>query len=68
MGYIPCMSTVQEIEAAIQTLPPDQVKTLQQWFEDFLEDQMELSDEVKAKLEQSHRDLAEGRFTTRQPS
>ena len=62
------MGTVQEIEAAIQALPIDEVKTLQEWFADFVEDLLELSDEVKAKLEQSHRDLAEGRYTTRQPS
>jgi len=62
------VSTVQEIEAAIQTLPLNEVKTLQEWFEDFVEDRLELSDEVKAKLEQSHRDLAEGRYTTRQPT
>lgn len=62
------MSTVQEIEAAIQTLPPDEVKTLREWFEDFIEDRLELSDEAKAKLDQSHRDLAGGHYTTRQPS
>ena len=62
------MSTVQEIEDAIQTLPPDQVKTLQEWFEDFIEDHLELSDEAKARLDESHRDLAEGRFTLRRPS
>ena len=62
------MGTVQEIEAAIQTLPLDEVKTLQEWFSDFIEDHLELSDEVKAKLEQSRRDLAEGHYTTRQPS
>lgn len=62
------MSTVQEIESAIQTLPPAEVKTLREWLEDFIEDRLELSDEAKVKLEESHRDLAEGRYTTRQPS
>ena len=62
------MGTVQEIEAATPTLPLDEVKALQEWFSDFIEDHLELSDEVKAKLEQSRRDLAEGHYTTRQPS
>lgn len=62
------MSTVQEIESAVQTLPAAELKAFQEWFEDYLEDQMELSDAVKTKLEESHRDLAEGRYTTRQPS
>ena len=37
------------------------------WIDDFLEDQLELTDEVKAKLDQSRREIAEGNHTTRQP-
>jgi len=37
------------------------------WIDDFLEDQLELTDEVKAKLDQSRREIAEGHYTTRQP-
>jgi len=35
--------------------------------DDSPEDQLELTDEVKAKLDQSRRDIAEGRCATRQP-
>jgi len=31
------MSTVQEIESAIEQLPPSQLSQLSQWFEDYLE-------------------------------
>jgi hypothetical protein len=61
------MSTVQEIEAAIPRLTRAEVEKLRAWIDDFLEDQLELTDEVKAKLDQSRQEIAEGRYTTRQP-
>lgn len=61
------MSTVQEIEAAIPQLPRVEVERLRVWLEEYLEDQCELTDEVKAKLDQSRREIAAGQFTARQP-
>ena len=61
------MSTVQEIEAAIPRLTRSEVEALRQWLDDYLEDQLELTDEIKAKLDQSHREIAAGEFTARQP-
>ncbi len=52
------MSTVQEIEAAIPRLSRAEIEELRAWIDDFLEDQLELTDEVKAKLEQSRREIA----------
>ena len=49
------MSTVQEIEA------------VRAWIDDFLEDQLELPDEVKATLDESCREIAAGNYTTRPP-
>jgi hypothetical protein len=67
LGYLAAMSTVQEIEAAIPRLSRAEVEAVRAWIDDFLEDQLELTDEVKAKLDQSHREIAAGNFTTRQP-
>jgi hypothetical protein len=67
LGYFIAMSTVQEIEAAIPRLSRNEVEEVRAWIDDFLEDQLELTDEVKAKLDQSHREIAEGHYTTRQP-
>jgi hypothetical protein len=39
---------------------------LRAWFEDYLEDQLELTEEVKAKLDESRREIAAGDYTTRQ--
>ena len=56
------MSTVQEIEAAIPRLSRSEVEELRAWIDDFLEDRLELTDEVKARLEQSRREHAQKPF------
>jgi hypothetical protein len=61
------MSTVQEIEAAIPRLSRAEIEQLRAWFEEYLEDQLELTEEVKAKLDESRREIAAGQYTTRQP-
>jgi hypothetical protein len=61
------MSTVQEIEAAIPRLSRAEIEEIRAWIDDFLEDRLELTDEVKAKLDQSRSEIAAGHYTTRQP-
>lgn len=61
------MSTVHEIEAVIPRLSRSEQEHLRVWLGEFLEDQRELTDEVKAKLDQSRREIAEGNCRTRQP-
>jgi ABC-type phosphate transport system ATPase subunit len=61
------VSTVKEIEAAIPRLSRAEIEEIREWIDDYLEDQMELSDETKARLEQSHREISSGQVTTRQP-
>ena len=61
------MSTVKEIEAAIPMLSRVEIEEVREWIDDYLEDQLELTDEVKAKLDQSHAEIAAGHYTTRQP-
>ena len=61
------MSTVQEIEAAIPRLSRAELEELRAWFEDYLEAHLELTDDVKAKLDESRREIASGHYTTRQP-
>jgi hypothetical protein len=65
--YFGCMSTVQEIEAAIPRLSRAELEELRMWFEEYVEDHLELTQEVKARLDESRREIAEGNFTTRQP-
>ena len=60
------MSTVKEIQAAIPNLSREDVEKIREWIDDYLEDHLELMDEVKAKLDQSRREIAAGQYTTRQ--
>ena len=62
------MSTLQEIEAAVPRLSPREVAELRAWLDEFSEDQLELTDAVKAELDEARRDIEAGRFRTRQPA
>ena len=57
------VSSVQEIQAAIPKLSRAEIEEIREWIEDYLEERLELSDEVKAKLEQSRADVAAGNYT-----
>jgi hypothetical protein len=61
------VSTVKEIQAAIPTLSREEIEQIRTWIDDYLEDHLELNDDVKAKLDQSRREIAAGQYTTRQP-
>ena len=62
------MSKVQEIAAAIEQLSPEELRAVHKWLEDFLEDQLEFTDEAKAAINEAERELAQGiRSRTRQP-
>jgi hypothetical protein len=62
------VSTVKEIQAAIPELSRAELEQIRDWIDERLENNLELSDDVKAKLDQSRREIAAGQFTTRQPS
>jgi hypothetical protein len=61
------VSTVTEIQEAIPRLSREEVEAIRDWIEDYLEARLELSDEATAKLDQSRREIAAGKYTTRQP-
>jgi hypothetical protein len=54
------MSSVQEIESAILQLSPNQMREVHEWLGNLVEDQLEMTDEFKAGIEQSERELAQG--------
>ena len=57
------MSRVQEIQAAIAKLSERELDELREW----LEDQLAIRDEVKAKLDESRAQIASGQCRARQP-
>jgi hypothetical protein len=61
------MSTILEIESAVQKLPVNQARELQDWLADYLEDGAELSPEFVASIERGQQDLREGKSRARQP-
>lgn len=61
------MSTIAEIEGAIPKLTRAELVEFHAWFEDYLEDHLELTDEVETRLDESRREIAAGHFTARQP-
>jgi len=67
LPYGSFMSTVQEITAAIPRLSRRELDELRAWLDGFWEDQLELNDEVKTKLEEARRDVQDGRYRVRQP-
>ena len=59
---------VKEIQAAIPEMSRAALEQIRDWIDERLENSLELSDDVKAKLDQSRREISAGQFTTRQPS
>lgn len=59
------MNTVKEIQAAIPKLSREEIEQIRTWIDEYLEDHLDLTNEVKAKLDQSRREIAAGEYTTR---
>lgn len=61
------MSTLAEIENAISQLPVADAEILQEWLEQWLEDQRGMTPEFLASMERGKADLAEGRHRVVRP-
>ena len=60
------MSLVQELESKVPKLTKEELAQFRDWFEQYIEDNLELRDEVKAELDQAWRDIAGGKYRVRQ--
>jgi hypothetical protein len=45
-------------------LSGEEIDEIREWIDDYLEDRLELTNEVKAKLDQSRLEIAAGQFMT----
>jgi hypothetical protein len=62
------MSTVKEIESAISGLSLTEMQAVRDWLEDLIEDQLEVSEEFKVKVQRANEQIAGGDYSrTRQP-
>lgn len=62
------MSTTKEIESAITRLPLEEKESIRDWLDEIIEDQLEVSDEFKAKIQRAKQEIQSGIHSrTRQP-
>lgn len=54
------MSNVNEIESALTRLSLEDLHAVRDWLDDFIEDQLEVSDEFKAKIQRAKEELSKG--------
>ena len=54
------MSTVKEIESALAKLSVEDLQAVRDWLDDFIEDQLDVSDEFKAKIQRAGTEIAQG--------
>ena len=55
------MQTLEKIENDVKQLSKAEQEALRDWLDNMLEDELEFTDEFKAKIERAKRDIAEGR-------
>ena len=51
------MKTLEQVESDVRMLPPEKQEELRDWLENMLEDQLEFTDEFKAKIERGEQDF-----------
>jgi DNA-directed RNA polymerase subunit L len=62
------MSSVHEIEMAIQKLTIQEKEAIRNWLDEVIEDQMEVSDQFKEKIERAKAEIDSGIYArTRRP-
>jgi predicted nuclease with TOPRIM domain len=54
------MSTVKEIESALARLSVQDLQAVRDWLDDFIEDQLEVSEEFKEKIQRAQTEIARG--------
>jgi hypothetical protein len=52
---------LEQVEEQVKRLSPAEQEALRDWLDNMLEDELEFTDEFKAKIERAKRDIAEGR-------
>ncbi len=63
IGDLSPMSKVKEIESALAKLSVQDLQNVRDWLDDFIEDQLEVSDEFKAKIQRSQNEIADGVYS-----
>jgi hypothetical protein len=54
------MSRVQQIEAELVNLSPEELRQIRDWLDNMLEDQLQFTDDFEGQIQQSEREMAAG--------
>ena len=57
------MSSVKEIESELAKLSLEEKEAIRDWLDDIIEDQLEISDEFKAKIDRARKEIADGVYS-----
>jgi hypothetical protein len=57
------VSTVKQIESALERLPVEDLQAVRDWLDDFLETHLEVSEEFKAKIQRANQEIADGVYS-----
>ena len=55
------MSKVEQMEAELRKLSQMELRQIREWLDDVIEDELEFTPEFERAIQQSERDMAEGR-------
>ena len=61
------MPTLQQVEEQVKMLSKAEREELLDWLANIVEDELEFTDEFKAKIERGEQDIREGRVRLRKP-
>ena len=59
--------SVREVEQLVRKWPRQDQEELRDWLENLLEDQLEMTEEFKQKIERGFAEIAEGKGRVRKP-
>jgi ubiquinone biosynthesis protein UbiJ len=59
-GEITAMSKVDQIEAQLEQLSPDELRQIRSWLDDVLEDERQFTPEFEASIRESEQEMAQG--------
>ena len=60
------MSLVEELENKVPKLSREELEHFRDWLERYVEDRLELRDEIKAELDQAWQEIGSGNYRVRQ--
>ena len=66
-GFNSIMQTLEKIEDELRQLSKAEQEALRDWLENLLEDELEFTDEFKAKIERGEQDIRAGRVRVHKP-